>query len=198
MVTLPTLAMRLTLIVVITGFWFFTNWEQSNACSCAPPGSPSEALTESATVFQGKVVLVQELVRQDGLLSSMDPTTVEFEVSAVWKGPAHEIMHLTTPRFGASCGFTFVEGDDYVVYSRDGSTVGLCSRTASVSNAQADLDDLGEGRAPGAGTVAPTPDVSENGSGGGCGLSSNSSDTSWLMSMAGLVWFGLRRRPQQA
>ena len=110
--------------------------------------------------------------------SSTDPTTVEFKVDTVWKGPSYETMSLTTARSDASCGFTFIEGEEYVVYSRDGATVSLCSRTRSVAYAQEDFDELGEGDRPGAGSIGPIPepprgreaDLSDGGT-GSCGLS---------------------------
>ena len=65
---------------------------------------------------------------------------------------------------GGSCGFTFVEGEEYIVYGHDsnyadgGYTVGICSRTALLGQAQADIDALGEGNAPQAGTGGPAPE----------------------------------------
>ena len=174
-------AARLALILSFSILWLFADKGQTFACSCVPPGSPSEAMARSAAVFVGRAETVS---------SSSDRVTVGFKVSTHWKGPSYEAMQLTTSRYGASCGFEFIEGQDYIVYSGDGSTVGLCSRTARLQNAQADLDELGEGRASQAGTVSPT--------GGGCILSSRSgsagADAAWLGMMAGLVWLGLRRR----
>ncbi len=188
-----TLTIRIALVLSIGGIWLFATATPSYACSCVPPASPSESLANSALVFQGRVSSVQELDRGDGTWGSLDPTTVAFEVSTVWKGPEHQTMYLTTAREGASCGFTFVDGEEYVVYSRDGSEVSLCSRTRNVSDAKADVEALGPGTTPRQGSVAPTPDVSEFQNGGGCGLPSASSDLSGLGLMAGLVWFGIRR-----
>ena len=73
-------------------------------------------------------------------------------------------MSITTPPTGGSCGFTFAEGEEYVVYADDsaydddGYTASICSRTALLRQAQADLDALGEGRAPQAGTGGPAPE----------------------------------------
>ena len=43
-------------------------------------------------------------------------------------------------------------------YADGGYTVGICSRTALLGQAQADLDALGEGHAPQAGTGGPSPE----------------------------------------
>ena len=139
----------------------------------------------------------------------MDPTTVGFEVSTVWKGPSYATAYLTTARSEASCGFTFDEGEEYIVYSRDGSTVSLCSRTALLENAEAELNELGEGHKPQPGTKGPMPGTPEfppqqspeiewvDTASGGCGLGSPTADAAWLGIMAGLVWFGVRRRPRR-
>ena len=190
----PTFAMRIVLIVALIGLWSLANHKPAYACSCAPPGSPSEALANSNVVFVGKVVSVREFDRGDGTWGSMDPTTVEFDVTTVWKGPSYQTMYFTTPRSGPSCGFTFVEGVDYVVYSSNGSEVSRCSRTRSLSKATVDLEKLGEGRAPDKGKIAPTPEVSAYRSDGGCGIGSSVADGSTVALMAGLVWLGMRRR----
>ena len=145
------------LIVPLISLWILLHPTQSYACSCVTPGSPSEEMANSAAVFMGRVVSVREFERNDGSWSSTDPTTIEFAVSTVWKGPSYETMFLTTARLDGSCGFTFVEGEKYVVYSRNGSTVSLCSRTRSLSEAQHDLTELGKGQAPIPVTIAPTP-----------------------------------------
>ena len=152
------------------------------------------SLAKSTAVFMGQVVSVREFDRGNDIMSSSDPTTVEFDVQAVWKGPSSTTMFLTTARFGASCGFTFVKGEKYVVYSQDGSTVSLCSRTRPLSAATHDLAALGKGQVPAQGTTTPTPDVSEYQTGGGCGLSPHTTDLSVVGLMVGIAWLGLRKQ----
>ena len=187
------------------------------ACSCVRPGTPSEELAKSAVVFAGKALSVREYERKGDIVSGMDPTTVEFEVSRIWKGDSYQTVYLATARSGASCGFTFVEGEDYLVYSVNGTQVSLCSRTRELSRAAEDLSVLGEGSSPPAGTIGPipiVPDLSEivlpvrpeeparqapgpsdsNGRGAGCSLGSQVADVSIVGLMAGVAWLGLRRR----
>ena len=137
---------------------------QVYACKCAQPGTPLEELEKFSAVFAGRVVSVQHSYDPDGTaVTREDRTTVGFEVSAVWKGAVHQEMYITTPPTGGSCGFAFIEGEEYVVYGYDSSygdggyTAGICSRTALLGQAQADIDELGAGRAPlaGAGGTAP-------------------------------------------
>ena len=82
----------------------------------------------------------------------------------MWKGVVYEEMYVTTPPTGGSCGFAFEEGEEYIVYAHDsasgdgGYTVSICSRTALLRQAQADIDALGKGDAPRAGTGGPVPE----------------------------------------
>ncbi len=126
--------------------------------------------------------------------SSADPATVEFAVNKVWKGPLRYTTSFTTARSEASCGFTFVEGKEYIVYSRDGKTVSLCSRTTLITDAQEDLDALGEGNPPHDKASNPQDGASSS---GGCGMAPAASpDLAMLGLAAGLIWAGLRKRPR--
>ena len=191
-----TVAIGVALIVLLVALWFLVQPELIYACSCVEPDSPSEELAHSAAVFMGRVVSVREFDSVGGASGSLDPTTVEFDVQTIWKGPDYQTMFLTTARSEASCGFTFTEGITYVVYSRDGSTVGLCSRTRELSEASDDLVELGEGNVPVQGRVAPTPDLSEYRSGGGCGISPDRPDLSAIGLMVGFALFGFRKKPK--
>lgn len=159
--SLASVAIRLALILPLIGLWVLMHPEPSYACSCVPDAPPREALANSAVVFKGTVVSVREYERDDDLLSSTDPTTVEFDIQTVWKGTVSQPMFLTTRRWSESCGYPFVEGVTYVVYSRDGSTVSLCSRTRPLSEATDDLAELGPGQIPESDAATPKPETSE-------------------------------------
>ena len=155
----------LSLALMMGVLWSFGDPEQVHACSCLQPGTPSEELGKFSAVFAGKVVSIQHSYDPNAAsVSPEDRTTIGFEVSTVWKGAVQEDMHITTPPTGGSCGFTFIEGEEYIVYAYDsayadgGYTVGICSRTALLDQAQADIDALGEGNAPQAGTGGPAPE----------------------------------------
>lgn len=139
------------------------------ACSCVQPGPPSEELKVSAAVFAGRVFLVEHSYDPEGrFVTPDDRSTIGFEVNAVWKGTVHESMYITTPPIGGTCGFTFVEGEEYIVYAYDshyedgGYSTGICTRTSHLSEAQQDLDELGAGDAPLPGTGGPAPDPTKN------------------------------------
>ncbi len=184
----------LVLIALMIGLWVFVGPERSHACYCVPRGTPSEALAESAAVFAGKAVSVRELDRGDGIVSSLDPTTIEFEVATVWKGRVNQTMRLTTARGGASCGFSFDEGVEYIVYSENGSTVTWCSLTKPLSAAGADLAELGEGKMLTQGGVTRARNGPGQGAGGGCGASPHSTDLLFAGVLVGVAWLAVRKR----
>ena len=121
------------------------------ACSCAPPGSPVEGLNNASAVFTGKVVALAEPSGGFGPISSADPVTVTFQVYTVWKGSVSQTTTITTARSGASCGYTFDKGGEYIVYAygqENNLSVGLCSRTQPLDTAENDLEVLGAGAPP--------------------------------------------------
>ena len=161
--------MAVSLAFMLSVLWFLGNPGQVHACKCAQPGTPSEELEKFSAVFAGRVVSIRHSFDPDAAsVSPEDRTTVGFEVNAVWKGTVYEDMYITTPPTGGSCGFTFVEGEEYIVYAHDSAygddsyTVGICSRTALLGQALDDIDALGEGQAPLAGTGGSAPEEPED------------------------------------
>lgn len=147
---------RLAAAALIAGFCFMLFVSELRACSCGELPSPTEALAQSAKVFSGRVVHVSDgggTERQPALLSGY--VLVEFEVYAVWKGPAFATMFVETAWWSGSCGVEFYVGQEWLVYSYDGATAHSCGRTRPLSLAQADLDALGEGHVPTSGTIEP-------------------------------------------
>lgn len=124
--------LRILLVVSIVGLWFVVTPASTYACSCAPPGTPEEALAESELVFRGTVTSIGPSA-EPGVLK------IEFDVAAVWKGAEVETISLTTQQDTAACGYPFEERVEYVVYSWNGVDVARCSRTAPVEHAGEDL-----------------------------------------------------------
>ena len=155
----------LGLVLIVGVLWTLGNPGPVHACKCAQPGSPSEELEKFSAVFAGRVVSIQNSYDPDGVsVSPEDRTTVGIEVSTVWKGIVHKDMYITTPPTGGSCGFSFIEGEEYIIYAYDspyadgGYTAGICSRTALLVQAQEDIDALGEGQVPQAEVGGPLPE----------------------------------------
>ena len=147
---------RLAAAALIAAFCFFLIAAEVHACSCGDMPSPAVALGQSAKVFSGKVVHISDdggTRREPALLSGY--ISVEFEVYAVWKGPAYATMFVETAWWSGSCGVEFYLGQEWLVYSYDGVTAHPCGRTRPLELAQADIDELGEGQVPAPGTSEP-------------------------------------------
>ena len=148
-------AILLALTVLLVAAALHASTDQAHACSCVPPPPPQQALAKSEAVFAGKVVAVSGL--PPGGYNSTDPRVIAFKVSTVWKGPSYETLFITTPLSEASCGFTFVEGEEYIVYAWKGIDILLCSRTKLIGQADEDFAALGAGSTPEAGSNSPVP-----------------------------------------
>ena len=154
--------------VVLSVLWFLGSAGQAYACKCAQPGPPSEEMEKFVAVFAGRVVSIEHSFDPGAAtVTPDDRTTVGLEVSTVWKGAVHQDMYVTTPPTGGSCGFTFTEGEEYILYAHDsayddgGYTVSICSRTALLSQAQADIEAFGDGDAPRSGSAGPKPEETQ-------------------------------------
>ncbi len=122
----------------------------ASACSCGG-GAPFRVLAKGAdagAVFSGQVMSVEEgsSTRMFGM--SVPSRRVTLQVSEVWKGPQTETLEVSTPRDGATCGYAFKEGQEYLVYAygkEEPFKVDLCSQTRLLSRADAHLRVLGDG-----------------------------------------------------
>ena len=197
-----TLIARLILCMALLGIWLSASAEPGYALSCPSwSGSPSDALATSHSVFRGVVTSISVVEKEDGSWSNADLLVAEFLVSEVWKGPTSRTRTLKTARSGASCGFEFEFGAEYLVYTDDGgSFISLCSRTHNLAPGfydvdYNDLEELGPGQAPTADATdpAPTAVVEIPATGGGCGSASSSGADVWWAALAvGAAWLGGR------
>jgi len=116
----------------------------ASACSCM--GVPIQRyISSSDAVFSGKVVEI------DRPSTIEDPETVTFRVIESWKGPGGDKLEVKTPVSGASCGYHFEEGQDYLVYAYgkgEPFETDICSGTTHLSKADEDLALLGSGEKP--------------------------------------------------
>ena len=114
------------------------------------PGSqdPERVLADSEAVFSGEVVKIDQ---PSPFKSGAALETDTFRVSEVWKGPEQETLEVHTALMGASCGYPFKEGQEYLVYAytgKQGLEVDLCNGTQRLAEAEADLEVLGAGKKP--------------------------------------------------
>ena len=188
------ISMRLSVLLIVVGALLAASPMCVYACSCRPPGTPAEELGRSDAVFQGTVVSVQN--PSGPVASNADITTVTFNVSKVWKGQITQTGTIVTPGSSASCGVTFEQGVEYVVYGRasEGAlTTNLCSRTRAIGDASEDIAALGAGQAPSADPQAPGQLPAT-----GMGLFSNAQPFAMLVALllvlAGVVMIAINRR----
>ena len=143
------LAALASLLLTVLGAVFLLP-DCASACSCAMlPGSQREivdgALADSEAVFSGEVVKID---RPSPFKSSAALETDTFRVYEVWKGPEQRTLEVHTALIGASCGYPFKEGQEYLVYAytgKQGLQTDLCSQNKPLSEAGADLAVLGDG-----------------------------------------------------
>lgn len=150
---------RIVLAVLFAVFLFTSFFFQAmpaHACSCSTP-SPQEATLQSAAIFSGKVIQVEEASDwRKWIPFSNQPARGGFEVvldvQSAWKGMDQTRVLIFTEGWGGGCGFPFEVGREYLVYAsyweRDVLETHICSRTAELINATDDLQTLGPGNPP--------------------------------------------------
>lgn len=147
--------MMLLALLVAVGLAAVPQPRAAFACSCAAPPAPRAARDGAAAVFAGTVSgLVQTGSGGERLL-------VTFDLEESWKGPTGPQLTVVTSSSSASCGYEFTRSEQYLVYAdAQGSQmhVSLCSRTAPLADAGADLAELGPGT-PVATGAAPVSSV---------------------------------------
>ena len=119
------------------------NIKPAAACSCLPAGPPLTELGQATAVFAGEV---------SDITQTTTGVEVSFSVSEVWKGNLNPTLVVTTGPHSAACGYPFQMGQAYLVYAYGGKNgrlgANLCSRTTLLSNAEADLVELGDSALP--------------------------------------------------
>lgn len=189
----------LAALIALLAIPVFASSGTVHACECVESESAEDRIDEASAIFVGRVIGMQfedwPFDIESTAVPPEEPVTVEFIVHTVWKGEISRITHLNTAR-AEPCGFPFSMFEDYLVYAdgKNGSLeVGACSRTQLAAEAQADLDVLGEGHPPGAGTRGVVRPATLD-----CFASTESAfsgSATWpLILIAGVAWLGYRKR----
>ncbi len=117
--------------------------QKSLACTCGNPATVPTSLETSVAVFSGEVSDVKQS-------SFFKKSIVTFTVTQAWKGVDTKSIQIKTESQSSECGFTFLEGIEYLVYAKGKDDNSLetsaCDRTKWIAAAQEDLDILGEGK----------------------------------------------------
>ncbi len=194
--TVALITWRFLLVAAVCASAYLALPGQTHACSCVERESVAEALANSDKVFAGRVISITDMPSYR--------LAVQFEATTIWKGPVSRLISVEEPPTNNSCHYGLRAGAEYLVYSRDGQ-VHYCTRTKVLSEAQADLDELGQGQAlvsaesGGASEEAQTPPPGESDepvepdTAGGCGASVVR-DGAWLGLAVGLTLVATRRR----
>lgn len=125
--------------------WILFAVDAPFACTCFTR-PVLESFDRAPLVFRG-VVLDGRGPRphSNGLSYGSDPSSFRFHVLEVWKGEAPDTLRVCTASSGASCGYSFELGGEYLVYVADREAAALndceawtslCSRTQQVSRAR--------------------------------------------------------------
>ena len=113
------------------------------ACSCALPKPPCQTVWEADAVFVGTVLSVKTT---DKGLASFESRAIKISVDESFRGVASTEVELFTASIGASCGYRFDVGQQYLVYGYKGDTgrltTSICTRTRPLTQATEDLDYL--------------------------------------------------------
>lgn len=103
------------------------------ACTCAEQ-TVEDAFEQDAVIFSGQVISVTNGSRYK---------KVKIRVLNTWKGRLPKTVTVTTPAADSMCGFSFVAGRKYLIYSDSEKpsniSVNLCSRTDSLAGAKEDI-----------------------------------------------------------
>lgn len=108
----------------------------AQACSCAGPGSPAEAMEKARAVFAGKVT-------QMAKNTSGYADRIIIRVDKIWKGSPGKEFVIGLPRHGCAY-WNFEDQKDYLIYAHkswdkddpDGYSVTMCSRTKPLDKAR--------------------------------------------------------------
>jgi hypothetical protein len=152
------LAALASLVLSVLGVVLLLPPECAPACTCCPCGyvGGREEMPPAA-VFSGEVVDVEKEAATAGHPGA---ATVALRVFKVLKGPDHGTLEVSTAGGGATCGYPFEEGREYLVYAHEGRRgleVGICGETKLLSEAGADLAVPGDGeRATGGESLSDT------------------------------------------
>jgi hypothetical protein len=131
--------LKLLLVAVAMVLLFGAAPGVASACSCIAPGSPYEELQRSSLVFAGQVLSVVRV--NGGNHGNYNRVTLR-NLRSFGSANSGDVVVIRTATNSAACGYTFLDGGYYVVYSYESEGAlwtGLCSRTAPFEDADEDL-----------------------------------------------------------
>lgn len=124
--------------------------DKAFACTCVNL-EPNEAYEHAEAVYTGKLLDIKQERIQEGVAGPIDYRDANLlEIQEIWKGANESQIIVYDEGEENSCGISFEAGSTYLVYSYRAENgdlyTSLCSRTAEISNAEQDLEFLGQGK----------------------------------------------------
>ncbi|WP_420128697.1 hypothetical protein [Longimicrobium sp.] len=137
--------MMLSFLALLGSLWITPPCEAA-FCKCAAPADVPAAVAASDAVFTGRVLSVRDTTIAVGE-HAWPVRRVTLRADRAWKGVESRLVVVLTGMGGGDCGFAFRRGESYLVYAHENGGVlraGMCGRTAAVSQARADVHELGQ------------------------------------------------------
>ncbi|OAS19399.1 hypothetical protein [Paenibacillus oryzisoli] len=146
------IVMALSFVIMLSGIILILP-SKSYACSCELQTDPIQAVEQSKAVFAGKVLAIEPKVLDiNGILDHQ--IAVHFAVEKSWKGMNQTQAIVLTKLGEPSCGYTFGQGETYLVFAYDYDfktnmlQTSSCSLTKKLTNATVELSKMGQGVEP--------------------------------------------------
>jgi hypothetical protein len=148
-------------LILFTTLFLLFSINTIPATDCRGVGTPSAELKRATAVFSGKVIAFEHQYISDekDVDFSGEALLVRIKVDSWWKGSnnTNEVVLRTgtvcfsgaTKRTGED--FKFLGGESYLVYAytyQENLMTNGCTRTKTLSKAEEDLKELGEGVQP--------------------------------------------------
>jgi hypothetical protein len=118
--------------------------QEGEACVCDMPNPPCAAVWAADAIFAGTVRQIDDVATPGPHGGVSESKIVTFEVERGFVNAAPGRLQVVTSAWGASCGYRFTLGQQYLVYAyaSDGNTAlvaSRCSRTRPIEQAEEDL-----------------------------------------------------------
>lgn len=132
---------------ILTLIMFMSTYFSSVACDCNDTLSVKKAIENSNCIFIGQVTDIYPILLSDK--ESYTDLIVELTVEKVFKGDSVRTIKIKTAALVSMCGYPFVKGVSYLVYSTKIETekndlfyASICGRTKQIANALYDISEF--------------------------------------------------------
>lgn len=116
------------------------------ACDCMNAGPPCKAFKDTPNVFTGRVTKISTIQVRLQNADEYPQHLVQLQIERSYRGQeGRSTVEVVTGDGGGDCGFSFREGNEYLVYAYPHPATGklytgICQRTRLLSDASEDLE----------------------------------------------------------